>query len=40
MTWLPLFLILCGFTPSQASQIATTLEGIDQAGAFCPGKGD
>lgn len=38
MTWLPLFLILCGFTPAQAAQIATTLERIDQAGSLCPGK--
>jgi hypothetical protein len=37
MTWLPLFLMLCGIGPSQASQIATTLDVIDQTGSFCPG---
>jgi hypothetical protein len=40
MTWLPLFLILCGITPSQASQIATTLDIIDRTGSVCPGRGD
>ncbi|WP_281179426.1 hypothetical protein [Sphingomonas pituitosa] len=40
MIWLPLFLILCGFTPSQASQIATALDIIDQTGSVCPGTGD
>ncbi|WP_269082632.1 hypothetical protein [Sphingomonas sp. Leaf343] len=36
MTWLPLFLMLCGIGPSQASQIAATLDAIDQAGLVCP----
>jgi len=36
MTWLPLFLMLCGIGPSQASQITATLEAIDQVGSVCP----
>lgn len=36
MSWLPLFLMLCGIGPSQALQVAASLEAIDQAGSVCP----
>ncbi|MES2339181.1 MAG: hypothetical protein V4537_13890 [Pseudomonadota bacterium] len=36
MTWLPVFLMLCGLGPAQASQITATLEAIDQTGTVCP----
>ena len=39
MKWLPLLLMLCGFSPGQSNDLAAIAQAIWETGVLCPGSG-